>query len=98
MARRGSTNIEVVGMAGEQYDRGTDGDGFLKGGYNSQLPDDPPWNYIGTSQITEYLIKYVNSYRRSIGRFERSVVDRTSCRGISTRRDPITFETGDERK
>ena len=24
-----------------------------KGGYKSQLSDNPPWNYIGTSQLTE---------------------------------------------
>ena len=41
--------IKVLGMAGEQRDGGADGDGFLKGGYKSQLSDDPPWNYIGTS-------------------------------------------------
>ena len=98
VARKGRKNIEVVGMAGEQYYGGADDDGFFKGGYKSQLSDDPPWNYIGTYQITEDLPRDVNSYGKISGRFESSVSERTSRHVISTRRGPIPFDTGYERK
>ena len=39
-----------------------------------------------------------NSDGRSSGSFESSVAENTSHRGVAIRRDPITFETGDEKK
>ena len=98
VAYRGRENIKVVGMAGEQYDGGADDDGLKRGGYKSQLSDDPPWNYIGTSQLTEDPPGDINSGGRSSGSFESSFSERASRRGVATRRDPIPFETGDKRK
>ena len=49
-------------MAGEQYVGGAGDDVLFKGGYKSQLSDDPPWNYIGTSQLTGDPPGDVNSY------------------------------------
>ena len=98
MARRGRKNIEVVGVAGEQCDGRADNDGSKKGGYKSQLSDDPPGDYIGTSQPTEDPPGDVNSDWRNSGSFESSVAERTSGRDVLTSRDPIPFETGDERK
>ena len=68
------------------------------GGYKSQMSDYPPWNCIGTSQLTEDPSGGVNSDGRSSGSsFERSVYNRTSRLGVVTRRDPIHFDAGDER-
>ena len=69
-----------------------------KGGYKSQMLDEPPRNYIGTSQITDDLPGDVNSYGRSSGGFDISVSEKTSWHGVATRRDPIPFETGGKRK
>ena len=85
-------------MEGEQYGVVSGDDGFLKGGYKSQLLDDHPWNYIGISQLTEDLPRDVNSYGKISGRFESSVSERTSRHVISTRRGPIPFGAGEERK
>ena len=98
MSHRGRGNIEVVGMAGEQYVGGAGDDVLFKGGYKSQLSDDPPWNYIGTSQLTEDLTGDVKSDGRISGSPESSVFERTFRCGLATRREPITFETGKKRK
>ena len=60
MSRIERGNIEVVVMEGEQYGGVSGDDGFLKGGYKSQLLDDHPCNYIGISQLTEDLPRDVN--------------------------------------
>ena len=85
-------------MLGKQYNGGSDNGGFKIGGYKSQLTDDPPGDYMVTSHPNEDPPEDVNSYGQSSGIFESSVVERTSRRGVSTRRDPITFEIGEERK
>ena len=55
-------------------------------------------NYIGASNPTEDPPGDVNSEGQSIGSFESSVTKRTPTRDVATRRDPIPFGTGDERK
>ena len=68
-----------------------------KGGYKSQLSDNPPWNYIGTSQLTEDPPGDINSDGRSSKIFEGSVAERTSCRVVANSRDPIPFGNRDAR-
>ena len=48
--------------------------------------------------ITEYPPGDINPYWLSIISFTRSVAKRNSLSYLATRRDPIHFETGDERK
>ena len=69
-----------------------------KGGCMSQRSDDPPRDYIGTSQPTKDPPRDVKSGGQSSGSFDRSVAKRTSSLCVATRRDPIPFETGDKRK
>ena len=44
LALRGRKNIDVLSMAGKEYDGGADNGGLKKGGCKSQLSDDPPGN------------------------------------------------------
>ena len=85
-------------MACEQYYGGAEDDDLKKGGYKSQLSDDTPGNYIGTSHTTEDPPRYFNSDEKGIGSFDSSVAERISCRGVATRKEPIRFETGDKRE
>ena len=69
-----------------------------KGVYMSQRSDDPPRDYIGTSQPTKDPPGDVKSGGRSSGSFDSSVAKRNARRRVATRRDPTPFETGDKRK
>ena len=53
---------------------------------------------MGTSQPTEDPTGDINPEGKTSGIFERSVAERTSRRGVETRRDPLPFDTGDKRK
>ena len=88
----------MIGTVGYQYGGGAEDDDFKKGGYKYQLSDDPPRDYIVTSQPTEDIPGDVNSDSQSSFIFESSVAERTYHHGIETRRDRINFDTGDKSK